>query len=125
MLNKARVQASIAVSDLGRAKKFYTDVLGLKVTAEEEAGIDLEAGDGTVMGIYPSQFAGTAQNTVATFQVPDIKATMKDLQDKGVTFEEYDFPGLKTEGGVAQLGSYTGSWFKDPDGNILAVVQRS
>lgn len=126
MLNMGVVRASVAVSDMGRAKKFYTDMLGLKVVRDEgDVGLELEAGEGSIMGLYVSQFAGTAQNTVATFNVTDFEATMKDLRDRGVTFEDYDLPGLKTENGVAQLGGYKGGWFKDPDGNILAIVESS
>lgn len=123
-LSQAKAAATIAVSDMGRAKKFYTDVLGLKVNEEDEAGIEFACGGGTLLGIYPSQFAGTGESTVAGFDVTDLDTEMKELRDRGVSFEDYDLPGLKTENGIAKLGPGRGAWFKDPDGNILAVFER-
>jgi catechol 2,3-dioxygenase-like lactoylglutathione lyase family enzyme len=122
-LSTAAAHATVAVSDLARAKSFYSDTLGLKLAEENEAGLRFETG-ATSLGVYPSQFAGTAKNTVAEFDVQDLDAAMGDLRGRGLTFEEYDFPGLKTTNGVAQLGDSHGAWFKDPDGNILALVQR-
>jgi catechol 2,3-dioxygenase-like lactoylglutathione lyase family enzyme len=122
-LSNAAAHATVAVSDLARAKSFYSDTLGLKLAEENEAGIRFETG-ATLLGVYPSQFAGTAKNTVAEFDVQDLDAAMGELRGRRVTFEEYDFPGLKTTNGVAQLGDSHGAWFKDPDGNILALLQR-
>jgi catechol 2,3-dioxygenase-like lactoylglutathione lyase family enzyme len=122
-LSNAAAHATVAVSDLARAKSFYSDTLGLKLAEENEAGIRFETG-ATSLGVYPSQFAGTAKNTVAEFDVQDLDAAMGELRGRGLKFEEYDFPGLKTANGVAQLGESHGAWFKDPDGNILALVQR-
>ncbi len=124
MLSNSRVAAMIAVKDLEKAKPFYTDTLGLKILKEEPEGVDFECGGGTILGLYPSSFAGTAQNTVAGWEVDDFEATIADLRSRGVTFEEYDMPGLKTENGIAKLGNFRGAWFKDPDGNILAVTER-
>jgi predicted enzyme related to lactoylglutathione lyase len=109
---------------LGRAKKFYEETLGLKVVEEREEGIEFACGSGTALGIYPSGSAGTNQATAAEFDVEDLDGEMKELKDRGVTFEEYDFPGLKTNNGIAQLGDSRGSWFKDTEGNILALVER-
>ena len=81
------------------------------------------AGDARVF-VYPSEFVGTNQATAATFQGGDIDAAVAELRGKGVTFEEYDLPEVKTENGIAQLGSDRGAWFKDPDGNILALIQQ-
>jgi catechol 2,3-dioxygenase-like lactoylglutathione lyase family enzyme len=122
-ISNAAAHATIAVSDLARAKSFYSDTLGLKLAEENEAGLRFETG-ATSLGVYPSQFAGTAKNTVAEFDVQDLDAAMGDLRGRGLTFEDYDFPGLKTTNGVAQLGDSHGAWFKDPDGNILALIQR-
>jgi catechol 2,3-dioxygenase-like lactoylglutathione lyase family enzyme len=125
MLENASVRTTIAVKDRERAKKFYTESLGLTISQDREDGVTLDAGDGTSLELYESQFAGTAKSTLAGFQVKDIDGTMSSLREKGVTFEEYDMPGLKTENGVAQLGPVRGAWFKDPDGNILAVVEQN
>ncbi|MDQ3210632.1 MAG: hypothetical protein M3Q20_05540 [Actinomycetota bacterium] len=85
-----------------------------------------EAGGGTWILVYPSQFAGTAQSTSMTFEVADLEPAIDELAGRGVTFEQYDFPGLKTdERGIAEIEGERGAWFKDPDGNILAVGQRT
>lgn len=122
MLGDHPVAATIAVSDLERARKFYEETLGLQVKMEDPGGIMYGSGDAVVL-VYPSQFAGTSQATVATWAVPDLDAAVDELASKGVTFEQYDMEGLKTdERGIAALGdTLRGAWFKDPDGNILNV----
>lgn len=122
MLTGNPIAPMLAVSDLGRARKFYEEVLGFKVTREDEVAVMYESG-GVRFSIYPSQFAGTNQATSAGFIVPDVVAEKKSLEDKGVTFENYDLPDVKTEDGVASIGEERAAWFKDPDGNILALFQ--
>jgi catechol-2,3-dioxygenase len=112
--------ATIPAKDLDGTRKFYEGVIGLQVIREDPAGILYQSGDSVVM-LYPTQFAGTAQHTLGTFMVKDIDASVTDLRSKGVTFEEYDMPGLKTEGGIAELGGIKSAWFKDPEGNILSL----
>jgi catechol 2,3-dioxygenase-like lactoylglutathione lyase family enzyme len=125
MLDSSMAVPTIAVSDLGRARKFYEETLGLKFMDETPGGIRFQAGKGTWLFVYPSQFAGTNQATCMSFEVDDLVATVKDLRDRGVTFEEYDFPGLKTVDGIADMGEEKGAWFKDLDGNILAIGSRT
>jgi catechol 2,3-dioxygenase-like lactoylglutathione lyase family enzyme len=121
MFESATAHAAIAVSDLERAKAFYGGTLGLTQKDERAAGVTYESGS-TWMLVYPSQFAGTNQATCMTFEVKDVDAAVDDLVAKGVSFEQYDFPGLKTDArGVAELEGSKAAWFKDPDGNILAV----
>jgi catechol 2,3-dioxygenase-like lactoylglutathione lyase family enzyme len=121
MLGNSPAAATIAVSDLDRARKFYEETLGLQAKMEDPGGIMYGSGDSMVL-VYPSQFAGTSQATVATWLVSDLDAVVDDLTSKGVTFEQYDMEGLKTdERGIAALGDLRGAWFKDPDGNILNV----
>ena len=123
MFESASTHAAIAVSDLERAKAFYGGTLGLTKKDERAAGVTYESG-GTWMLVYPSQFAGTNQATCMTFEVSDVEAAVDELVGKGITFEQYDFPGLKTDSrGIAELEGSKGAWFKDPDGNILAVSQ--
>jgi catechol 2,3-dioxygenase-like lactoylglutathione lyase family enzyme len=124
MLEGATAHASIAVSDLERAKGFYGGTLGLTAKEERADGVIYETG-GTWFLVYPSQFAGTAQSTYMTFETAGLDQAMKELRDAGVTFEEYDFPDLKTVNGVAEIAGVRGSWFKDPDGNILALGERT
>jgi catechol 2,3-dioxygenase-like lactoylglutathione lyase family enzyme len=116
--------AAIAVSDVDRAKKFYEGTLGLTVAEEAPDGVRYEAG-GTWFLVYPSGFAGTNQATAMAFEVADIEATVNDLSGRGVTFEQYDLPELKTdERGIVEIEGSRAAWFKDPDGNILAIDQR-
>ena len=122
-LTQGRVAPSIAVSDMERARAFYEDTLGLSAARElPDGSVIYETGGGTGLLVYPSGFAGTNQATYAGWMVADFEGAMQELRDKGVTFEEYDFPGLKTENGVAEFGEGgKGAWFKDPDGNILSL----
>jgi catechol 2,3-dioxygenase-like lactoylglutathione lyase family enzyme len=114
--------ATIPAKDLDGTRKFYEGVLGLEVVMENPAGITYRSGD-SVVSLYPTEFAGTAQHTLGGFIVDDVDAAVADLRARGVTFEEYDMPGLKTENGIAELGGERGAWFKDPEGNILSVFQ--
>ena len=125
VFESATAHATIAVSDIDRAKKFYQETLGLKVIDERSDGVRYGAGEGTWLLVYPSQFAGSAKSTVVTFDVTDLDTVVKELRERGVVFEEYDMPGLKTVDGIAEIQGVRGAWFKDPDGNILAVGQRT
>jgi catechol 2,3-dioxygenase-like lactoylglutathione lyase family enzyme len=125
MLSDGQAAATLAVSDMDRAKKFYTDTLGFAVQMESEGGMLLSAGKGTAIFVYPSSFAGTNKATGVSFNVDDFDATIADLRTRGVEFIEYDFPGLKTENGVAQTPEGPGAWFADPDGNLIAVTSMS
>ncbi|PZG01885.1 VOC family protein [Micromonospora deserti] len=122
MLTDAPAQAAIPASDIERAKRFYRDTLGLTISRESGDAVHFESG-GTQFFIYPTSNAGQAPHTLAAWIVADLDAEMADLQGRGVTFEEYDLPGLKTVNGVAELATLRGAWFKDSEGNILAVSQ--
>jgi catechol 2,3-dioxygenase-like lactoylglutathione lyase family enzyme len=114
--------ATIAVKDLKAAKKFYGDTLGLKPTPVPEPEVlNYKSGNSTVL-VYKSQFAGSNKATSVTWIVDDVEGTVKDLKAKGVAFEHYDFPGMTRKGDVHIAGKSKAAWFKDPDGNILAVV---
>ena len=125
MFELATAHGTIAVSDIDRAKKFYEGTLGLKALDERSDGIRYGAAEGTWFLVYPSQFAGTAQGTLVTFDVADLDSAVKELRERGVFFEEYDMPGLKTVEGIAEIQGARAAWFKDPDGNILALGQRT
>jgi catechol 2,3-dioxygenase-like lactoylglutathione lyase family enzyme len=122
MLNDALFVATIPARDIQSTRRFYEDTLGLTVAFESPAGINYRCGD-TLLGLYPTQYAGTAQHTLGGFAVQDIEAEVADLRSRGVRFEEYDMPGLKTVNGIAELESERAAWFKDPEGNILSVFQ--
>jgi len=123
-LTDATLYATIAVSDLARAKTFYGSTLELKLKEEIAEASVYECGGGCLLQVYTSQYAGTSQSTVATLEVRNLDATMAELRGRGVTFEEYDTPDLKTTDGVFSVSELRGSWFKDSDGNILSLVQR-
>ena len=123
MLADAPVHAAIPASDMERAKRFYRDTLGLKVAEEAEEGVRFDCG-GTQLYAYPTSHAGRAAHTLASWRVADLGAEMTDLRARGIIFEEYDLPGLKTVDGIAQWGRVRGAWFKDSEGNILGVTER-
>jgi catechol 2,3-dioxygenase-like lactoylglutathione lyase family enzyme len=114
--------ATIPAKDLDATRRFYEDVLGAQAVMEDPGGIIYRSGD-SYFSLYPTEYAGTAQHTLGTFMVRDVDATVADLRGRGVRFEDYDLPGVKTVNGIAELGGMRGAWFKDPEGNILSVVQ--
>jgi catechol 2,3-dioxygenase-like lactoylglutathione lyase family enzyme len=125
MLEQAHVAAIVPVSDVEAAIRFYRDTLGLRLKERrsdlpENREAEFEAGDGTLL-VYESVGAGQSRHTVAGFRVDDIEAVVSSLRERGVVFEEYDLPDLKTENGIAAVGDVRAAWCKDPDGNILAV----
>jgi catechol 2,3-dioxygenase-like lactoylglutathione lyase family enzyme len=123
MLNDKDIVATIAVKDLAAAKKFYEGTLGLKpVSTDDTESLTYRSGASRVF-VYKSTFAGTNQATTATWIVgEDVGEITKTLKAKGVTFEHYDFPNTRLEGDVHVMGEIKAAWFKDPDGNILALV---
>ncbi len=122
MLSDSNISAVLAVKDMEKAKEFYEGKLGLKPDGTDPDGIYYKSGNTQVL-VYVSQFAGTNQATSAGWKVDDIEATVAELSEKGVKFEHYDFPGSKREGDVHVLEGVKAAWFKDPDGNILAIDQ--
>jgi catechol 2,3-dioxygenase-like lactoylglutathione lyase family enzyme len=121
MLSDRKIYATIPAADLERASRWYAEKLGLKPQAAEELGMVYTLGDGTGFLLYPTPNAGQAPNTLATFSSTDVPGDVAALRARGVVFEEYDFPGLKTENGIAMMGDRAGAWFKDSEGNILAI----
>ena len=124
MLANAKVVPTLPAKDMERAKKFYQQTLGLEVAEENPGGVRFKCADGTQLAVYPSSYAGTNQATAAEFEVSDIETDMAELRNKGVKFEEYDIPDLKTKNGVASFGDDKAAWFKDTEGNILSIFQR-
>jgi catechol 2,3-dioxygenase-like lactoylglutathione lyase family enzyme len=114
--------ATIPAKDLEGTRRFYEDVLELEVIMENEAGIVYRSGD-SMLTLYPTEFGGKAEHTLGGFVVSDFDAAAARLREKGVKFEDYDMPGVKTVDGVAELGGMKGAWFKDPEGNILSIAQ--
>jgi catechol 2,3-dioxygenase-like lactoylglutathione lyase family enzyme len=123
MLSDAQIAPTLPSTDLARSRSFYEEVLRLTPEWQGEEEVLYRSGGGSRLLVYerpPSQ----AEHTLASFFVDDLDAEMADLRGRGVTFEEYDFPGLKTVEGVADgPEGMRAAWFKDPDGNILALTQ--
>jgi catechol 2,3-dioxygenase-like lactoylglutathione lyase family enzyme len=125
MLGDKNAVANIAVKDLKIAKKFYEDTLGLEqVDAEGQEVIVFKSGN-SMINVYRSQYAGTNQATAVTWVVGnDIEGVVGALKAKGITFEHYDMPDVTRDGDLHIAGDMKVAWFKDPDGNILNIVNR-
>ena len=121
MLAEHRAYATIPAADMNRAKAWYREKLGLKPSMEDKMGCMYQVGGGTSFLLYPSTTAGMAPNTLLSFTTDDIESEVRDMRGHGVSFEDYDMPGIKTVGGIATMGSFHSAWFKDSEGNILAV----
>jgi len=123
MLGKADATPMIAVKDLDRARQFYRDTLGLKTDEEWGGeGMTLKSGD-TAINVYKSEFAGTNKATALTFDVDDIDKEVGELKEKGIFFEHYDIQGLTAKGDIYEGEGMKTAWFKDPDGNILSLIE--
>jgi len=123
MLGDKDAVANIAVKNLETAKKFYEETLGLtQIGAEGQEVIVFRSGSSTIY-VYKSQYAGTNQATALTWVVgEDIEGVVQELKAKGVTFEHYDMPDMTREGDIHVAGNMKVAWFKDPDGNILNII---
>lgn len=125
MLGNKEAVANIAVKDLDRARKFYEETLGLTpIETEGDEQIVFQSGVST-LNVYRSQYAGTNQATAVTWSVGnEIETLVSALKAKGVRFEHYDMPDARLEGDLHVFGEMKVAWFKDPDGNILNLINR-
>ena len=123
MLGDKETVATVAVRDLTVAKKFYESILGLKlVDAQDSEALTYQAGRSKIL-VYRSQYAGSNKATAATWVIGnDIEKVVQGLRGKGVTFEHYTMPGLTLKGDIHEGNGMKAAWFKDPDGNIHALV---
>ncbi|HEX5467918.1 MAG TPA: VOC family protein [Gaiellaceae bacterium] len=128
MLANAEIAAIVPVSDIDKAVEFYGGKLGLELQVRRDdlpqnREAEFRAGDGTLV-VYESVAAGQSRGTLAGFRVEDVDSVVAGLRERGVAFEEYDLPDLKTEKGIATIGDLRAAWARDPDGNIIAFEQR-
>ncbi len=123
MLQDATIHVYLPASNVARARKFYEEVIGLTPKQEYAGGVVYECG-GAAAFLYPTPNAGTSKASQAFWQVADVEAEVADLKARGVTFEEYDMPGMPMINGIVTAGGAKTAWFKDTEGNILAVSQR-
>lgn len=126
MLKDCQAIATIPAKDIASSRRFYEDVLGLRVRAEDDiGGLMFEAGSGSAIYLYETEHAGTAQHTLCSFSSDHVDDDIADLREKGVSFHTYEMPGVEWDGDVAVMGEHEmrGVWFSDPDGNVLALFQ--
>ena len=123
MLTTAPIRAYLPASNLPRARKFYEEIVGLQPKEEYAGGVIYECGGAEVF-LYPTPNAGTSKASQAYWQVTAVEAEVADLKSRGVKFEEYNMPGIKMTNSIATGGGAKTAWFKDTEGNILAVSQR-
>ena len=130
MLQGARVAARIPAQDLARARRFYSEKLGLEPVDERPGGLLYRCASGE-FSLFASAGASDGSFTQLAFEVDDIEATVADLRNRGVVFEEYDFPGLTTVDEIADIeGQYPskgraerGAWFRDSEGNLIGMEE--
>jgi len=123
MLMDSPMYAYIPVRNLERARQFYEQKVGLTPAREVAGGVAYEFANGTACFMYPTPNAGTSRASQAFWQVEDIEKEVAELKARGVIFEDYDLPGLQTTNGIATGGGAKSAWFKDSEGNIMALIQ--
>lgn len=123
MLQDCPMYAYIPAKDLARARQFYEGKLGFKPNEETAGGIVYEFGRGTACFLYQTPNAGTSQASQAFWSVDDVDSEIQELKARGVVFEDYDMPGEKSPAGAISAGGAKAAWFKDSEGNIMALIQ--
>ena len=123
MLQNFPMYAYIPAKDVDRARQFYERKLGFRPKEEIAGGVMYEFGDNTACFLYPTPNAGTSQASQAFWQVEDVEREVAELKARGVKFEDYDLPGEKSPSGVLTAGGAKAAWFKDTEGNILAIIE--
>ena len=124
MLQDKPFYAYIPAKDVARARTFYEQTLGFKPKAEQAGGVVYEFGGGTACFLYPTPNAGTSRASQAFWQVDDVDREIAQLERRGVVFEHYDMPGERSASGAITAGGAKAAWFKDTEGNILALIQQ-
>jgi predicted enzyme related to lactoylglutathione lyase len=123
MLQDHPMYAYIPARDLARARQFYEGKLGFKPSEETAGGVVYAFGQGTACFLYPTPNAGTSQASQAFWSVEDVDREIEALKARGVVFEDYDMPGQKSAAGAITAGGAKAAWFKDSEGNIMAIIQ--
>jgi len=125
MLTNSPLYSYIPAKDVARARRFYEQKLGFRPKAEVAGGVVYEFGQKTECFLYPTPNAGTSKASQAFWQVADVEREVSELKARGVEFENYDMPGEKSPSGVLTAGGAKAAWFKDSEGNILAIIQNA
>lgn len=121
MLPQRRVHAVIPTADVDRLRGFYEGTLGFSPHGERPGAVMYSAGDGSVFVVSRSGGRSDGSFTQMAFTVPDVAAEVAELRARGVVFEEYETP--KTDGGVARMPAGHAAWFRDPDGNLIGLIE--
>ena len=123
MLQDSPMYAYLPARDVSRAREFYEGTLGLRPGKEIAGGVAYEFADKTACFLYPTENAGTSKASQAFWSVADVDREIAALKAKGVVFEDYDMPGEKSASGAITAGGAKAAWFKDSEGNIMALIQ--
>ncbi|HVM18604.1 MAG TPA: VOC family protein [Egibacteraceae bacterium] len=123
MLAECRVAATLPVKDLARVRGFYEDSLGLKAVSDRPDGIAYECGAGTMLLVFPSSGQASGDHTQVGFIANNFDEEVAELRGRGVRFEQFDMPDVSWDDGVADMGGMRGVWFRDPDGNLMALTE--
>ncbi|HJR59914.1 MAG TPA: VOC family protein [Vicinamibacterales bacterium] len=123
MLKDAPIVPYIPAADITRAREFYEKKVGLVAKQVIADGVVYECAGGSWIFLYRSDGAGTSKASQAFWQVKDVEAEVDELRARGVRFEEYDRPGLKTVNGIFSGGGSKAAWFRDSEGNIMALIE--
>ena len=121
MLTNASVTTMLPVVDMARARAFYEGCLGLEPGGFNLDGKFVYEVGGSTLALFPKPEGTKADHTAISFKVASISASIAELKQAGVVFEDYDFPGLQTVDNVCVLGAEKAAWFKDPEGNYLCI----
>jgi catechol 2,3-dioxygenase-like lactoylglutathione lyase family enzyme len=124
MLPGRRTHTTLPTTDLDRSRSFYEGVLGFMPSDVSPGGVTYESADGTTFLVFPSEGRAAGSHTQMGFTVPDIEAEVRELKERGVNFETYDMAGFDPVISIASSPGLRTAWFKDPDGNLLGIVQR-
>ena len=122
MLQDSPIYSYIPAKDVARARAFYEQKLGFKAKQESNGGVVYEFAKGTACFLYPTPNAGTSKASQLFWDVKDVEAEVAELKGRGVVFEKYDMPGTDANG-ITTAGGAKAAWFKDSEGNILAIIQ--
>jgi predicted enzyme related to lactoylglutathione lyase len=123
MLQSNPIYVYFPARDMARARQFYEGKLGLVPKQEINGGVVYAFANGTAAFLYPTPNAGTSKASQAFWDVADVDAEIAELKKRGVVFEDYDMPGERSPSGAITAGGAKAAWFKDSEGNILAIIQ--
>jgi catechol 2,3-dioxygenase-like lactoylglutathione lyase family enzyme len=123
MLKDCRVHTTLPVSDLARAREFYESVLGIPPTTELPSGVFYDCGERTRFALSKSAGASSGAHTQMAFVTNDILSEVQSLKTRGVEFVDYDTDAIKTVDSIADVGPLKAAWFKDTEGNVVAIME--